>query len=355
MDHEIAVSVIVPIYKVQAYLQECIESILAQSLEKIEIILVDDGGTDECPSICDRYAAQDARVKVIHKPNGGLISARQAGLALAQGVYIGFVDGDDIIDRDFYKTLCKAACDENADVVCSGYTILEKDKKTPVLEPCVEHGVYPRAEIEAKIFPHLICENVTYGRMIDSVWSKIFRREVFCKYGIDMPEAIGTWEDFGFSKAAMMVSQKIIVLEYAGYYYRQVETSMSHSYIKGHREQILQAYRFLLRVAKQENAPETILEQLERYRRYYAGEYALLRECSPQSPNNFKAICNLCRKIYDYENVLLICESKSRAENLFGTIYRMRNPLLTATMIFLMRIERKVKRLIEKHRSNHST
>lgn len=350
MKREIAVSVIVPIYNVEPYLRECIESILAQSLTEIEIILVDDGGADECPSICDYYAAQDIRIKVIHQANGGLISARQAGAALAKGNYIGFVDGDDVIDREFYKTLYYAAKEEDADIVCGGYTILKNGNKTPVMEPCVGSGVYHRKEIESEIFPHLICEDVTFGRTIDSVCTKLFRRGIFCKYGASMPKELGTWEDFGFSKAAMLSSHKVVLLEYAGYYYRQSETSMSHSYIKGYRDQVLHAYRFLLNIAKQENAPEIIFEQLERYRIYYAGAEAIFREYSPKSPNGFQAICNLCKEIYGCETILLTLNGGHWLKKLAFAIYRMRNPWCTAAIVIFIRELIRLKQKLNKYR-----
>lgn len=98
------ISIIVPVYKIENYIRQCVDSILAQSYENIEVILVDDGSPDGCPKICDEYAAKDGRVKVVHKNNGGLMSARQAGLRAATGDYVGFVDGDDWIDADMYLT-----------------------------------------------------------------------------------------------------------------------------------------------------------------------------------------------------------------------------------------------------------
>ena len=87
------ISIIVPIYGVEKYIKKCVDSILSQTYNEIEVILVDDGSPDQCPSICDEYAKKDSRVRVIHKKNGGLVSARQAGLKVARGDYIGFVDG----------------------------------------------------------------------------------------------------------------------------------------------------------------------------------------------------------------------------------------------------------------------
>ena len=107
------VSVIIPIYKVEQYLARCIDSVLRQTVSDLEIILVDDGSPDACGAICDEYAKKDDRIRVIHKENGGLSSARNAGIKIAKGEYIAFVDSDDWIDENFIKLLKEALEKEN--------------------------------------------------------------------------------------------------------------------------------------------------------------------------------------------------------------------------------------------------
>ena len=118
MDYPL-VSVIVPIYKIERYLGTCIESIICQTYQNLEIILVDDGGKDRCPEICDLYSSKDRRISVIHKPNGGLVSARKAGLQQSSGKYISYVDGDDWISPGFIEALLTTAGSSGADVVLS--------------------------------------------------------------------------------------------------------------------------------------------------------------------------------------------------------------------------------------------
>ena len=103
------VSVIVPIYNVEKYLDRCMQSVLNQTLKDIEIIMVDDGSPDNCPSMCDEYARKDNRIKVIHKKNGGLGFARNSGLEIATGEYVAFIDSDDFIDTSMYETLYNTA------------------------------------------------------------------------------------------------------------------------------------------------------------------------------------------------------------------------------------------------------
>ena len=124
------VSIIVPVYKVGPYLAKCIDSILSQTLTDFELILVDDGSPDSCGEICDGYAKKDERIKVIHKQNGGLSSARNAGLDIAKGEYIGFVDSDDYIEHDMYEFLYKNSVQYDTDIACCGIRHHYGDKNT---------------------------------------------------------------------------------------------------------------------------------------------------------------------------------------------------------------------------------
>jgi glycosyltransferase involved in cell wall biosynthesis len=124
------ISVIVPIYKTEKYIRRCVDSILMQTYKNLEIILVDDGSPDKCPEICDEYAKKDNRVKVIHKQNGGLASARTAGLDMATGCYIGTVDSDDWIENQTYETAMAIMQKHNPDLIkwCY-YKVLSDNKK----------------------------------------------------------------------------------------------------------------------------------------------------------------------------------------------------------------------------------
>lgn len=117
------ISVIVPIYQVEAYLEECLDSILNQTYRQLEIILIDDGSTDRCGDICDRYASQDSRIKVIHQTNQGLSAARNAGMDMATGEFISFIDSDDYIDPHFYEKMVQGFLNypEAPIIVCLTY------------------------------------------------------------------------------------------------------------------------------------------------------------------------------------------------------------------------------------------
>ena len=119
--HYPEISIIVPVYKVEKYLDKCVQSIRAQTFGNLEIILIDDGSPDRCGEMCDTYAQEDARIKVIHKANGGQSDARNVGIDAAQGRYLGFVDSDDFIEQDMYETLYNIIIQENADVSECGF------------------------------------------------------------------------------------------------------------------------------------------------------------------------------------------------------------------------------------------
>lgn len=113
-------SIIVPVYKVESFIEKCITSLQNQTYPNLEIILVDDGSPDNCPAICERYAESDSRIKVIHKQNGGLCSARNAGLDVATGEYVTFVDSDDWIEDESYKELMRYCIDTHLDIIGGG-------------------------------------------------------------------------------------------------------------------------------------------------------------------------------------------------------------------------------------------
>ena len=166
------ISVIVPVYNVEKYLSKCVESILAQTHKNLEIILVDDGSPDRCGAICDEYAKKDSRVRVIHKENGGLSDARNAGLAVCTGDYIGFVDSDDRIAPDMYESLVAFAEKEDLDVAMCGTADVWPDHEsgTPKFPPVVI------TDTEELITEILVNQR---GGAAVPVWSRIYRASRF--------------------------------------------------------------------------------------------------------------------------------------------------------------------------------
>lgn len=162
-------SIIVPVYKVEKYLPKCIDSILAQTFRDFELILIDDGSPDNCGAICDEYAARDSRIKVIHQENAGVSAARNAGLDIATGTYLGFVDSDDWIESEMYETMIATAKEKQVDVVVCGFRIF-KDDGSYIGRSNACEGIFTSEQLHASIY--------TVPNPLDGVcWNKLFLRE----------------------------------------------------------------------------------------------------------------------------------------------------------------------------------
>lgn len=219
------ISVLVPIYKIDQYLGICIESLLNQTYKNLEIILVDDGSPDRCPEICDLYARKDSRIKVIHKPNGGLVSARKAGMLAATGDYIGYVDGDDWVGQGFYHALYSSISESGADIAIAGFS-RDLFASTKNMLNAIPSGVY-----EGEALDGIKKQMISYGDfychgLTTYLWNKLFRREAILQYQLDMDERITIGEDAATTYNAIMGANKIVVTDNCAYHYRQREDSM---------------------------------------------------------------------------------------------------------------------------------
>lgn len=204
-------SIIVPIYKVEPYLRRCVDSILAQTFQDFELILVDDGSPDNCPAICDEYALSDSRIKVIHKPNGGLGDARNAGIDIAQGDYFGFVDSDDYIKPEMYAQMIALLEHHAADIVACGI-LQERDDgvitgRWPELN---EDKVYMRQDFLAHFYPDVRRD------ILPSACNKVFKRKLF--QTIRFPKG-KLYEDAFIQLPLYDLCEKIVVCHHSFYHY----------------------------------------------------------------------------------------------------------------------------------------
>jgi glycosyltransferase involved in cell wall biosynthesis len=164
------ISVIIPVYNTEAYLSKCVDSVLNQSHRDIELILVDDGSTDQSGNMCDEYSQKDDRVKVIHKRNGGAADSRNAGLDVAKGVYIGFVDSDDWIEEKMYETLLNILKSSDVYVACCERMSTDKEYKPLLKEDIIVKRIKKEDALKSTFFPLMIK---------NAVWDKLYKREVF--------------------------------------------------------------------------------------------------------------------------------------------------------------------------------
>lgn len=209
------VSIIVPIYKVEPYLRRCLDSIVNQTYTNLEIILVDDGSPDGCPQICDEYAAKDKRIVVIHKENGGLSDARNAGLDICKGEYVSFVDSDDWVHKKYIEELIKIAIKKNADITIGNHFLAHEgyiDKAAPF-----KSSTYSKKEAIKKIITQ---QTLPWG----ASWGKIYKKRIFCKYKFPIGKI---HEDDYTSYKFVYEAKKILCINQYLYYYFQRDNSIS--------------------------------------------------------------------------------------------------------------------------------
>ena len=216
------ISVIIPIYRVEQYLCKCVESVLAQTYHNMEVILVDDGSPDGCGKICDEYAERDERVKVIHKPNGGVASARNAGLDAATGEWIGWVDSDDWAEPALFETLLQGALETGAEISVCGHWEEYRGRRE----------VSGWQELRVLDTEQALGELLENGRMKNLLWDRIFHRTLFV--GLQFPEG-RTYEDIAVMHWLFLRAEKVACLPEVLYHYRQREGSIVDNTSLGNR------------------------------------------------------------------------------------------------------------------------
>lgn len=239
------VSVIVPIYNVGKYLKQCIDSILSQTYQNIEIILVNDGSTDNCPEMCDNYAEKDVRVRIIHKSNGGLVNARHTGIRAARGEYLQFIDGDDWITSDMIELMMEKMLQYDVEcVVCSYYLVGRKIKAE---KEFFRMGYYDENRYNKEILPQIMYSDKDGMRRINpSVCTKLFKRINVMDYFYSVPSKITYGEDAAVTYPYFFNKCKsVYIMEQALYYYRQNPESMTKKYNKDLIENTIDLLKYL--------------------------------------------------------------------------------------------------------------
>lgn len=218
------ISVIVPIYNVESYVERCIESIQNQTYGNLEIILVDDGSTDQSGEICDEYAMNDSRIRVIHKKNGGLVSARKTGIQEAKGVYATYVDGDDWIEPNMYEELIYQI--KSADVIVSGlirdydnYILYEKNR--------IPDGYYRANELRDQIYQTMIYTGKFFERgILTHVWNSLYKKELLLKNQMKVSDNIRIAEDIACIYPLLLDAKEVVISSECYYHYRMRENSL---------------------------------------------------------------------------------------------------------------------------------
>jgi glycosyltransferase involved in cell wall biosynthesis len=261
------ISVVVPIYNLDVYLHQCVSSIVGQTYRCLEIILVDDGSSDNAPEICEYFRKIDARVKVIVQPNSGLVSARKAGLNAAMGKYVFYVDGDDWIDPDCLLSYHRLALTHDADIVIGDYKreflgnfLTVRNDITP--------GVYERRRIERDLLPNMISHGTFFSHGLKTYsWGKLYRRSLILDLQNQVPEEVMVAEDAALFYPAVAHSRTIVISDMALCNYRQRPNSLLKSTNLDQREteRIATAFRYLAAALNSNRSPYGFELQLKRY------------------------------------------------------------------------------------------
>lgn len=260
-------SIVVPIFNVKNFINQCIDSLIGQDYSHLEIILVDDGSTDGSSDVCDEYKKKYNNIVVVHKNNGGLTSARRSGVNAATGDYVGFVDGDDWVDHDFLSDLYKALKDVDADIITSrGIREYENVIDKPILKDGLETGVYDTNTPDLFVYRHMFSSCFDDKTCLNgAVWNKLFKREIISSVLNTMPDNVsGYMDDNVCLIGSLLKSAKLIVTDICKYHHREHSAAFTYRKNAHAFSQINNAYLCL----------KSILEKSS----YYADLYPLLCE-----------------------------------------------------------------------------
>lgn len=259
----IKVSIIIPVYNAEKYLRKCLESVINQTLQDIEIICVNDGSTDASGSILQEYAERDQRIRILDKPNGGLVSARKAGVKEANGLYVGYVDSDDWIEPEMYSELYDYAVESKADLISSGY-FLEGNYTTVHLDT-LEEGVYCGERMR------YLRDNTIYrldkkeSGLRASLCCKLFRRELIGKVQMTVSDSLTMAEDKMCLLSCILECNSVAVLKRAFYHYRMNTESMVHMPNSKYLLCVNEVYQYLIRLYEHPLFTKNMRKQSEIY------------------------------------------------------------------------------------------
>ena len=224
------ISVVIPVYNTAKYLRRCMESIVNQTYRNLEIICVDDGSMDGSGEMLDAYAAQDNRIKVVHKENGGLVSARKAGVALATGDYVSYVDSDDEISMTRYEDLLDKGIAQRADIIFANVTYVYADGRHLCMENYFSDGFYDRDDITANVLTRLCdIQHFYIYQLRPYIWGVLLQRELIQVRQPEVDDAIVYGEDAACMMICLSRANRLYFTSAGEYFYHKNSDSMTHA------------------------------------------------------------------------------------------------------------------------------
>lgn len=254
------ISMIIPVYNAEQYLKKCVDSVRAQTYGNLEIMLVDDGSTDSSGELCDAYAEKDERIRVVHKENGGLVSAWKAGVEECSGEYVSFLDSDDWIDPEMLSEMSAYLTGNDREMVISDYIIERDGGSQEYVWQKLAPGEYGRKEIEEKIFPCLLGQEERYITI--SRCMKLISKRLISENGNYTDPAIIVGEDTTIMLPVLLDCQRIVAMDHKAYYhYLYVKESMVHKYNEKLTENIRKLIQTTDRILKDKFTGDKLEEQ----------------------------------------------------------------------------------------------
>lgn len=234
------VSVIIPVYNSETYIEECIQSLLSQTLKNCEFIFVNDGSIDNSKDIIESYKSIDYRIKLINQENQGVSSARNNGINNAIGEFIGFVDSDDYVDEDMYETLYKSIKHNNSDLIVSNWEVELDGKKISMKYNFPKNEVMDKAFINNKIIPYFLEKED-----MNTVCNKLYKNSIIKSKNIKFPNGVALGEDGIFNIKYLDNAETMEYIDYSGYHYREVEGSATRDILnKDYFKRSLEIYKY---------------------------------------------------------------------------------------------------------------
>lgn len=291
------ISVIVPVYNAQRYLEKCVSSLTGQTYANLEILLIDDGSRDESGAMCDALAVQDTRIKVVHKENGGLISAWKRGVKESRGEYLCFVDSDDWVDLNMIEEMAQYLTGNEREIVASDYVVERSGGKQEYIYQKITPGVYDRKQIEAEVIPNLLGNERRYITV--SRGMKLTARRLIEDNAHYCDERIVMAEDLTIMLPSLIDCERLVAMDHKAYYhYSYVDASMVHKYDRNLYENIKLLRQIILRVVNDKFEGE----EREEMQKKADGEYIfflllVLKNEARGNPEGYRRnILQICRE-----------------------------------------------------------
>lgn len=299
MEKASLISVIMPVYNGEKFLEEAVSSLVNQTYHDIEILLIDDGSTDTSDEICDRFAKEDQRIRVIHKKNQGVSAARNMGISKAKGEYIGFVDCDDICENDMYEKLYHAITESKSDFAIGMFSDLIQNEKKYHDEPLLP-GVYTNDSIKEKIIFPMVGSPTSAPQcapVMGTLCRCLFKTELIKTATPIKMKKVKMAEDLLFDLEYLCRCRRVVVIGDSIYNYRQNDSSAMHSYIKNLYENVILQLSLMKEVLVANNLFD------EKMREYYSNTvtydmaWCITNECKKTNPKSARIIRKKMRSI----------------------------------------------------------